>query len=299
MGETRYTRWTVRRDDGLYVFDGMTGRVTPLGVAVEEQQVEVSEAVAEIVEDKPARKKRRTKAEMAEARAAEALAKGADLTPSTTDAALVATGAGAILARPSKETQDERLARRAAEIEARAQEALQVASEYEITDQESMDFVAAWITESAKELKSIEEERDSLTKPLLEVKNKIYNRFKPGVGFYGALCDTLKRKVAAFRLERQKQQDAALKAIAESGGKTDGQTLVIAQGAGVVALPAGVREKVTWTWTQVDFSKVPDEYKVYVLNTEKIGREVDARGGDCDIPGIRVERHVDIHRTGR
>jgi hypothetical protein len=232
--------------------------------------------VAELVEEKPARKKRRTKAEMEAVRAAE--------------------GGTALAVVPA---QDERLARRAAEIEAKAKEALEVASEYEITDQESMDFVVEWITESAKEQASIEAERDELTKPLLEVKNKIYNRFKPGVGFYGALVLLLKKKVAAFRLERQQQQDAALAAVAASGGKADAETLVVAHGASVVALPSGVREKISWKWTAVDPSKIPAEYKMTVLNTAKIDLEVSQKGGDCDIPGLRIERVVEVHRTGR
>lgn len=287
-----YTRWIVKRPDGLlFVFDGRLGgkRRGPfekLEEAVEAMKVEETETTlsitAEVVPDAPVKapRKRRTKVEIAAANYGEA--------PSTE-----------IVPAVKKETQDDKIARRTAEAEARAKEALEVAGEYEISDQESMDFVVEWLEQTVEERKSLEAERDSYTKPLLEIKNKIYNKFKVGIGFLTALENLQKGKIGAFRLERQKQQDAALAAVAASGGVADESTLVIAHGAAVVALPSGVREKIRWKWAAPDLSLVPEHYKKVVLDEDKINLEVSVKGADARIPGIVVEREVDIHRTGR
>lgn len=287
----RYHEWVFERDGEFWIF-GQKRNYGPFatadeanynlscikGAVMEEVQQSVvsepvSEGVAEVVEAEKPKRKRRTKAEMEAAR-------GAQPAGSEPTAALVKAPA---------------VEERVSGYEAKARDMLEAISVWEIQSQEHMDLAGKIEAQAVAERKKLEAELKEITDPIRAAEKKVRDLFKPAIGYCKATEEALKLKVKQFRLAAAAAQDAALKAIAESGGVADASTLMVAHGAEVLALPENLREKVYFTWKCTDFAKVPESLKRYVLDEAMITAVVDRDGLQAQIPGIEITREVDIH----
>jgi hypothetical protein len=230
----------------------------------EEQQ----EVVAEIVEElKTPRRKRRTKAEI--------------------EAAKAEKGTAIVPAKDDYKTELQTL-------EAEAKDQLEVMALCEIESQEDMDQMGQIQREAFERWKKMEDKRKYLKELPLEQCRRIDNEFKPIQGFLKAIEKAAQEKIAAFRKLAAEAQDRALAAVAESGGVADRDTLVVAHGANVLQLPSQSREVVKWVGRVVQPQLLPEKYWRRIVNLELIQAEVEALGGDADIPGVCVERQVTI-----
>lgn len=281
----RYTVWITGAPSNYRVFDGKLGEYGPTFGSAEEAKKYMEETVISVTVDGsvdagsivtegepvPAKRKRRTKAEMEAARAAE---------PGT---AIV----------PAKAPEPE-LAVKAEGWAKEARDLLQLLAVADIETQADMDELGTIQRQAFEKGKQLTEERLKLTRPIDATKTGIMNLFKPAIGYWGAIEEACKQKIQVFREAAKAEQDLALAAVAATGGEADPATLVVAHGQGVLMLPATSGEKITYTWTAADEKKVPEEYFMRVLDNEKISLEVDRKGLKTEIPGIRVERHVGI-----
>jgi hypothetical protein len=286
---TRYTTWITGAPSNYRVFDGNIGEYGPTFGSAEEAKKYMEETVISVTVDGsvdagsivtegeavPARRKRRTKAEMEAARLAAENAPGTAIVPA------------AKAVEPALEAKAEGWAKEARDL-------LTLIAAADIETQADMDELGTIQRQAFTKGKELTEERLKLTRPIDATKTGILNLFKPAIGYWGAIEEACKQKIQVFREAAKAEQDAALAAVAAAGGEADPSTLVVAHGQGVLSLPATSGEKIKYTWTTSDEKKVPDEYKRWVLDTEKIDLEVDRKGLKTEIPGIRVEREVQI-----
>ena len=278
-GAVTYQRWIVGRPNGQYmIFDGrwgypLQGPYTTIEAArydlatPTEAIVTDENQVAEVVEtaEKPARRKRRTKAEIE-------ASNGTAIVPAPADEAI-------------------------AQWEQEAKNLLATLALAVIENQAEMDEAGDIKRQAFEKQKQLEAERKDLKAPVLEAGRRIDNKFKPALGYCQAIQDACEKLIVSFRLKAAAEQDAALKAIADSGGTlADESTLVVAHGAEVLALPDTVREVVTYTWRVTDAGAVPDVYWHRVLNAALIDGIVKEKGfaAQQDIPGILIEREIGI-----
>lgn len=266
----RFHAWLVR--DGLHVQSGFTGIVTgPLAsieeavhyreqTMTEEQIAIVEEIRAELVTTEPKKPRK--------PRAAKALA--------PTDAGQEAAEAQA----------------KAWEEEARKQ-LFELAS-FVIDDQIAMDAIGELQREAFEQRKQIEAQRQFLKAPSLEQGRRIDNMFKPAIGCWTSVEQACQKLQSDARATMRAAEDAALKAIEASGGQADAAALVVAHGGVRLEMPETSREVVSWYWSVVDEDKIPNQFKLLVVNTKLIDAMVETHQGGTDIPGIRVTRVVEV-----
>lgn len=185
----------------------------------------------------------------------------------------------------------------ATEAERWAQEAkdqLEVIAMCEIETQSDMDEMGQMQRAAFEKVKELTEKRLGLTRPIDAAKKGVMDLFKPALGFYEAIEAAAKKKIEAFRLEAAKAQDLALAAVAASGGEADRDTLVLAHGGRLLALPETSREVVSWKHTIWDTSQLPDWCWKRSIDYDAINAHVAAKGAEANIPGVKVERVVTI-----
>jgi len=231
---------------------------------VESQMAEVVETP--VTAEKPARRKRRTKAEIEAAKGGTQIIPVEPVIPDTV-----------------------------ALYEQEARELLAKLAHAVVETQEDMDEAGAIKRAAFEQQKKLEAERKDLKAPVLETGRRIDNKYKVSLGYCQAIQDACEKLMVTFRLQAAAKQDAALKAIAESGGTlADESTLVVAHGAEVLALPGTVREVVTYSWRVVDAGAIEEVYWQRVLNEALIDGIVKEKGFAADIPGIQIEREISI-----
>lgn len=163
-----------------------------------------------------------------------------------------------------------------------------------IDDQIAMDAIGELQREAFDQRKAIEAQRQFLKAPSLEQGRRIDNLFKPAIGCWTSVEEACQKLQSHARAAMRAAEDAALKAIEASGGQADAAALVVAHGGVRLEMPETSREVVSWEWTATDEDKVPEQFKLHILNHKLIDAMVQTHQGDTDIPGIRVTRVVDV-----
>jgi hypothetical protein len=173
-------------------------------------------------------------------------------------------------------------------------ERLQILAEFVIEDQESMDLVGELQREAFDQRKEIETLRKHLKEPALEAGRRIDNLCKPVAEFWQKIEDVCKRLQADARAVIRAAELAALKAIEDSGGQGDKDTLFVAHGGQRLELPETSREEVDYEIRIVDISLIPEAYWTKVVNTALIQAQADAYKGKIEIPGVVITEVVKI-----
>jgi len=154
-----------------------------------------------------------------------------------------------------------------------------------VTDEASADYAASMIKQARAILKSKEEERKTITGPLLAAKNATDAYFKPATQAIQTIIDHYKGEIGRFKAERERERVAVLTQSAAE----------IAQGIVPTApIPApvhvqGTTIKAVWDFEITDALAVPrelcspDEAKIrqaiWYADTEHTPPR--------DIPGVR------------
>ncbi len=175
-----------------------------------------------------------------------------------------------------------------------AKEQLEMIALCEIESKADMYDMGLLQRASFEKVKELTAKRLELTRPIDAAKKGIMDLFKPAIGFHEAIESAAKKKIEGFRLEAARAQDAALAAVAASGGEADRATLVVAHGGQVLALPETSREVISWRATIVDSSQLPEWCWKRVIDREAIDAMVTSKGSEAKIPGVLVERVVTI-----
>lgn len=166
-------------------------------------------------------------------------------------------------------------------------------SKYEITSQESMDDLGGLQAEAREIRETLEEQLKSLTKPLRDLEAAHRRDFKVAIDLATKVEDTCKSIAREYQLRVMREQNEALKAVEESGGKADPSTLAVAHGAGQVALAETQSGRVLWRWKETG-EPIPEKYYVRVLNTKMIDEEVKLLRDKAVIAGVEIYQDVQI-----
>lgn len=135
---------------------------------------------------------------------------------------------------------------------------------------EDPDEATALLTDVQANIRTLEQKRKKITKPLLEAKREVDALFKPPIKILEDAKMALKRIIAKAIDERRAEQHAALQA-----GDVDG--------ALAVKEPEASSKTVT-RYRVVDENKVPRKY--WKLDDAKIKKAVE--DGETEIPGVEV-----------
>ena len=181
--------------------------------------------------------------------------------------------------------------------EAWAKESLEVLRAFEITSQEDMDDVDAFLEETDATKKKLAAELKEITKPLRDEEKVARDCFRVAQGLVESVDATLREIKRKHELAQREKQRAALAAVAATGGEADAKTLVVAHGHENVQ-SSTTNSRTVWRWEVEDATKIPDGYYMRVLNKELIDELVKENGGKTEIPGIKVIEDVAIARKG-
>ncbi len=154
------------------------------------------------------------------------------------------------------------------------------------------------LVQLAKGLKSLEADRQFLTKPLKDHAKRIESVYRPATERFEAADELLRNKVLDFQreaakavAEAQAQLTEQAEAAAEEGDSdtalelaTQATTMEAATVVGRLASGGGTGLSMVSDFEVVDFALVPDEY--FTLDHKKIRAAVKA--GLTEIPGIRI-----------
>lgn len=156
-----------------------------------------------------------------------------------------------------------------------------------IDTQERAEWAAQVIHELAEQKASMEAERDSVAKVLRQVANKVSRWWKPPIDTCEQAIAGLKQGIKDYRDREAAAQTAALAAIADQPPE-DAHAEIARTVAATAPVPAGLIEREAWTWEIEDAAKIPRDY--FVLDEQRISREIRASKGATNIPGIRPVR---------
>ena len=188
------------------------------------------------------------------------------------------------------------------------QEMLAAAEAHEVTDDETNKKAVEMAGQLSKFQKKVSRERLDATKPARDFTSSVNGLIKPFEDRSAAAIRNLKQKISTHaariemeRREKERKQREAAEAMqkridAEAKRKNIEPVKVEAppppEAPRMTRTEAGSSyQKKSWTWDreEVDFSKVPDEYKT--LDTVAINRAV--KNGTRNIPGIRIFEKID------
>lgn len=134
--------------------------------------------------------------------------------------------------------------------------------------------------------KALKTEKESATKPLKGVIKTIAGWFDPNIDTAEAIKTTFSTRIGAALREREQKRLAALNEIQAGAGIAPASAFIAAHAN--TSAPEGSGGLIeTVTVEVVDFSLLPDEYKILVVNTPKLDAVAKANP-KAEIPGVRI-----------
>lgn len=168
-----------------------------------------------------------------------------------------------------------------------AKDALAEIVGFVISDDESLAFAGECLGEVKGHWNRLEERKKQATGPLNAALATIRSWFQPAQNHYAASEKALKDKIAAYHAMRAKERQAALDAAAAAVQVGNSE----ATQAAIAAVPPpppkmdGISLQDAWSYEVVDFTLVPDKYKV--IHHGLVTAELKLHKGQLSIPGIR------------
>ena len=143
-------------------------------------------------------------------------------------------------------------------------------------------------------LKTLEEQRTSITKPILAAKRGVDNLFAPATKTLAKCEDQLRAMLRTYDvrlLEAERSATVAARAAFEAGDVEAG-TAALATIPDAPAEAAGHSTSMTWRWVVESFADLPDEHKA--VNERSLDALVKAHlaTGSSEppsVPGVRFE----------
>ena len=169
---------------------------------------------------------------------------------------------------------------------AEAQQVLQLVQGLPVETPEQREFIGSLINQAGAKVKELEDQRTSVTGPLLQIKRTIDGWFKPPVEFYEAIKKTLAGKLQAWESDQKTARTAALVAIAAGAGLAPAAAFEAAHAN--VELPDNVGSRTVLEYEITDWAMLPGKYKILVANHEAIKADIAKHGLTLDAPGLRV-----------
>ncbi len=147
---------------------------------------------------------------------------------------------------------------------------------FKITSQAKLDLAAKLLREVKGNAKTIETQRKSVTKPLLDTKKQIDTWFKPTADALAKVEGILKTAINTYTAEQQAEKVALLAAGDHTAALAMPET----------NLPKGVTQRTLWRWEVEDATKVPRGF--LCVDANAVQAAVDKHHDSANIPGIKV-----------
>lgn len=182
-----------------------------------------------------------------------------------------------------------------------------------IKSQEGYDKAGSLLQAIKSRLKSLDTLRKSITKPIDEAKTRVMDLFRTPLSHYEEAETIVKKAVVAYDEEQEKirkveedrlardaekkRQEAMAKAEkARAEGKEDKADKYEEKAAGIVAptiasnatRPNGIQYRDQWKAEVVDFSKLPDAYKL--PNMTMLNKHAQNTKGNVLIAGVKFNK---------
>jgi hypothetical protein len=188
-----------------------------------------------------------------------------------------------------------------------------------ISSQEEFESASGLLTQVKTRGKELDKQRKSITNPLDEAKKNVMELFRKPIDLLKKAEDTIKRGMLNYTSEQERkarEEEERLRKLAEKQAEEERKRLEKrierAENSGkeekaeelkeqleyvkpidvpVVApnveKPKGVSYRMKYTGDVVDFSKLPDSYKV--VDQSKLNKVIQASGGSIEIPGVKIK----------
>lgn len=162
---------------------------------------------------------------------------------------------------------------------------LAAAGTFALDTDEAIATAQAYQNDAHRLAKELTAERDSVKDPLKAAIKKIDSWFKPNIDTLEAIKSTFARRIGAELAAREARRTEALRVIQANAGAAPAEAFTAAHAITTAPAESGglietVRVEVT------DFTALPDEYKILMINMPKLQAAADA--GAREIPGVRI-----------
>lgn len=154
-----------------------------------------------------------------------------------------------------------------------------------LNTQEHVDMLSGVAAQCKAELKALEEQRESITKPLNAALTAANRLFKPPMEFLKSCEAAIKNKINARLAEQRQLQSTALQLVAENNGRVDQATMATAVGVDLVKAPEGSYEVESWTCEIVDATQLPAPY--WIPNMDMLEDTAKRQKSAAIVPGVR------------
>lgn len=174
-----------------------------------------------------------------------------------------------------------------------ANEAYEHIVSIQVSSKEDVEFVASILQQVKSKIKSLEETRAWVTKPITESLERVRALFRPPLERLNECEGVLKGKISEAYYRAQREQQALLEQAAT--GNTE-QHLAAAQAMDIGKVE-GIQKRETWTYRVYDMNLVPREF--LCIDHAKVLKIVKAQKENTDIPGIEPYADLTIAVTSR
>lgn len=155
-----------------------------------------------------------------------------------------------------------------------------------VVDEDSSLMAQRAVKEVSGQIREIEKQRKELIAPMLEAQRKTNALFKRWTGPLDEINKHLRKELVGYEQRQEEKRRAAEEEALASTDDPSEYLAKITQAVTPSAKAAGVSIQKTWKGRVVDFSKLPDEFKI--IDQSKINKAVKLAGGEIDIPGVEV-----------
>lgn len=189
---------------------------------------------------------------------------------------------------------------RLGEEEVEANDILEAIDSIEIHTQDDLEFAAESLAEIKGKIKELEDERQSVTKPLNAVIRKINKWFKKPREILERCETKLKTRIAAAHQEEYQRQRQALEEAGKASMEQDEERAeaAMARAEKTTFQPVeGLAFRHGFDYNIVAFEQIPREY--LLVDDAKIKKVIKAHDGKVTIPGIKIERTTSVASSAR
>lgn len=130
-----------------------------------------------------------------------------------------------------------------------------------IQNDEDYELATTMLTDAKKQIKEIERRRKTVTQPLDQALRAFRALYRPTLKVYESIEQLLKKKISDYTLEKRRQEEEAMRQMAEASREGDfAKALAVSDALKKAPVAKGVTVTEEWTYEVTDLSKVPREW---------------------------------------
>lgn len=175
------------------------------------------------------------------------------------------------------------------------EELVRAFEDLKITSEEDCRQVTDFIRKVKAENKALEERKQNVTRPLMGVVEEVRGWFRPAQNWLSQAEAVLKQKLADYRAEVDRKNQAAMALLAAAAEQKDTRALAVATQQFVETPQVkGLGMRTVWDWKLVDPSAVPREF--LSVDPAKVKAHIQAAGKSTPaaIPGLEIYARTQV-----